>query len=74
MTAVGNVVVIWAGSRLSPRISRMSTFLPITIRSFRLADEEQVLALWAACELLRPWNDPRKDIARKLRVSRSGFS
>ena len=25
-----------------------------------------MLALWAACDLLRPWNDPDRDIDRKL--------
>jgi len=38
------------------------------IRAFRPADEPAVIALWDACDLLRPWNDPRKDIRRKLRV------
>ncbi|MBP1324975.1 ribosomal protein S18 acetylase RimI-like enzyme [Leucobacter exalbidus] len=37
-----------------------------TIREFREADTEQTVALWEACELIRPWNDPRADIARKL--------
>ena len=36
------------------------------IRSFQTADEDQVIALWQECGLTRPWNDPRKDIARKL--------
>ncbi len=36
------------------------------IRQFRSADAADVVALWVACELTRPWNDPRKDIARKL--------
>jgi ribosomal protein S18 acetylase RimI-like enzyme len=36
------------------------------IREFRRGDEEAVVALWMACELTRPWNDPRKDIERKL--------
>ena len=36
------------------------------IRPFRLPDEAAVIALWEACGLTRPWNDPRKDIARKL--------
>lgn len=36
------------------------------IRSYRAADEAAVIALWQACGLTRPWNDPRKDIARKL--------
>ncbi|MFT3734422.1 MAG: GNAT family acetyltransferase [Rhodocyclaceae bacterium] len=38
------------------------------IRIFRPADEAAVIALWEACDLTRPWNDPRKDIARKLAV------
>lgn len=36
------------------------------IRPYRPADEEAAVALWQACGLTRPWNDPRKDIARKL--------
>ena len=38
------------------------------IRAFQLADEAAVVALWERCGLTRPWNDPRKDIARKLAV------
>ena len=38
------------------------------IRPFRRADEAAVIALWEECKLTRPWNDPRKDIARKLAV------
>lgn len=38
------------------------------IRSFRASDEAAVIALWRACDLLRPWNDPRRDIRRKLCV------
>jgi ribosomal protein S18 acetylase RimI-like enzyme len=36
------------------------------IRAFQASDEEAVIALWAACELTRPWNNPHKDILRKL--------
>ena len=36
------------------------------IRSFEPRDEEQVIALWMSCGLTRPWNDPHRDIARKL--------
>lgn len=36
------------------------------IRPFQSADEEAVIALWQRCGLTRPWNDPRKDIRRKL--------
>ena len=40
----------------------------LLIRAFRKGDEAAVVALWQACGLTRPWNDPRKDIARKLTV------
>src|SRR5262245_16423520 len=36
------------------------------IRPFRTADESALVALWSACDLLRPWNDPHRDIRRKL--------
>ncbi|MGB3291262.1 MAG: GNAT family acetyltransferase [Burkholderiaceae bacterium] len=36
------------------------------IRPFQPQDESAVIALWDACGLIRPWNDPRRDIARKL--------
>ena len=36
------------------------------IRTYRPADEAAVVALWRECGLTRPWNDPHKDIARKL--------
>jgi|SRR5688500_15054729 ribosomal protein S18 acetylase RimI-like enzyme len=38
------------------------------IRPFQPTDEETVVALWRACGLSRPLNDPHKDIARKMRV------
>ncbi|BDZ48069.1 acetyltransferase YpeA [Frondihabitans sucicola] len=43
------------------------------IRPFREEDTETVVALWETCGLTRPWNDPRRDIARKLRVQRELF-
>jgi ribosomal protein S18 acetylase RimI-like enzyme/AcrR family transcriptional regulator len=45
----------------------------IILRSFRDADTEPVVALWMECGLTRAWNDPRKDIARKLGVQRDLF-
>jgi ribosomal protein S18 acetylase RimI-like enzyme len=36
------------------------------IRAYETTDEQAVLALWQECGLTRPWNDPRRDIARKL--------
>ena len=38
------------------------------IRVFDPAETEAVVALWEACGLVRSWNDPRRDIARKLTV------
>jgi len=42
--------------------------VPHHIRAFQPADTDQVVALWDACGLSRPWNDARADIARKLTV------
>ncbi|BAY43311.1 GCN5-related N-acetyltransferase [Scytonema sp. HK-05] len=42
--------------------------LDIEIRAFELSDESAVIALWRRCGLTRPWNDAKKDIARKLSV------
>jgi ribosomal protein S18 acetylase RimI-like enzyme len=38
------------------------------VRPYQPEDEEAVVSLWQRCEVVRPWNDPRKDIQRKLRV------
>ena len=38
------------------------------IRSFTESDTADVVALWHAAGLVRPWNDPHRDIARKLTV------
>jgi ribosomal protein S18 acetylase RimI-like enzyme len=38
------------------------------IRPFTREDTEPVVALWDRCGLTRPWNDPRRDIERKLTV------
>lgn len=43
------------------------------IRTYRESDEEAVVALWNTCGLTRPWNNPHKDIARKLTVQRELF-
>jgi ribosomal protein S18 acetylase RimI-like enzyme len=36
------------------------------IRPYESGDEAAVIALWTECGLRRAWNDPKKDIARKL--------
>lgn len=38
----------------------------LTIRAFEPGDRPAVIDLWRDCGLLRPWNDPRRDIERKL--------
>ena len=38
------------------------------IRAYRKQDEDAVISLWFQCGLIRPWNDPVKDIRRKLKV------
>lgn len=40
----------------------------VLIRPYVRGDESAVVGLWQQCGLTRPWNDPRKDIARKLAV------
>jgi ribosomal protein S18 acetylase RimI-like enzyme len=40
----------------------------MNIRPFALADTDAVIELWTEAGLVRPWNDPRKDIERKLTV------
>jgi ribosomal protein S18 acetylase RimI-like enzyme len=36
---------------------------PLTIRPIATGDEAAVIALWQACGLTRPWNDPAADLA-----------
>jgi ribosomal protein S18 acetylase RimI-like enzyme len=45
----------------------------IKIRAFIESDTDQVIALWSRCGLLRPWNDARKDIGRKLQIQSDLF-
>jgi ribosomal protein S18 acetylase RimI-like enzyme len=43
------------------------------IRPFEVSDQTEVIELWKACQLIVPWNDPLKDIARKLKVDADLF-
>jgi ribosomal protein S18 acetylase RimI-like enzyme len=45
----------------------------VLVRAFRESDEARVIELWTLVGLVRPWNDPKKDIARKLKVQRELF-
>ena len=40
----------------------------LLIRPFKEVDEEELVTLWKICKLTVPWNDPYKDIARKIKV------
>ena len=40
----------------------------LLIRPFQEGDEEALVSLWNICKLTVPWNNPYKDIARKLNV------
>ncbi|HWL76417.1 GNAT family acetyltransferase [Microbacterium sp.] len=42
--------------------------MSLRVRPFERPDTECVIALWRAAGLTRAWNDPRKDIERKLQV------
>lgn len=43
------------------------------VRAYEDGDQADVIALWQACNLVVPWNDPAKDIWRKLQVDRELF-
>jgi ribosomal protein S18 acetylase RimI-like enzyme len=44
----------------------MSALPRPVVRGYDPSDRDELVALWSACELLRPWNDPDLDIQRKL--------
>jgi len=39
------------------------------IRPYKIFDQSAVIELWVQCGLVKPWNNPKKDIERKLQVS-----
>lgn len=43
------------------------------IRPYQPEDEAAVISLWRSCDLIRPWNDPVKDIRRKGEVRPDWF-
>lgn len=50
----------------------MNAGLP-ALRDFVQDDTDAVIALWQACGLTRSWNDPHKDIERKLTDGNGAF-
>ena len=45
----------------------------LLIRPFKEGDEEALVSLWNMCKLTVHWNNPYKDIARKLKVQAEFF-
>ena len=45
----------------------------LLIRPFKEGDEEALVSLWNICKLTVPWNNPYKDIARKIKVQAELF-
>ena len=45
----------------------------LIVRAYRESDQGAVVVLWRECGLVAPWNDPKKDIRRKLSVQRDMF-
>ena len=43
------------------------------LREYQVKDEVEVIALWATCGLVVPWNNPHRDIERKLQVNPDMF-
>lgn len=39
------------------------------IRRYQTEDEDAIIKLWRKCDLLRPWNNPKLDIERRLKVN-----
>lgn len=54
--------------RLAEEAAGLPNAEDMLTRPFAASDEQAVVAVWEACGLIRPWNDPGRDIARKLRV------
>ena len=40
--------------------------MTVVLRQYQPGDREALVSLWSFCELIRPWNDPYRDIDRKL--------
>ena len=45
----------------------------LLIRPLKEGDEEALVSLWNMCKLTVPWNNPYKDIVRKLKVQADLF-
>ena len=51
----------------------MAETIDLQIRPYRKSDESAVIRLWAICGLVTSWNDPKKNILRKMKVQKEWF-
>ena len=58
---------------MTSTVSASSVSPSFQFKEFSEAHREAVIALWQECGLLRPWNDPNKDIDRKLTDKQGRF-
>ena len=52
---------------------RQSSMSKTTFRKFKKNDTKAIIELWKQCKLIVPWNDPYKDINRKLSIKDNLF-
>lgn len=62
-----------ACGRLNVKNEYFMSDQPLEIRPYKDQDEEAVVQLWIDCSLVVPWNNPRRDIQRKLKVQADMF-
>jgi ribosomal protein S18 acetylase RimI-like enzyme len=51
----------------------MTSTAPPTVRRYESLDRAEVVEMWSACGLVRAWNDPDRDIERKLHHDADGL-
>lgn len=57
----------WQIRRIPPEASGMA----LHVRDYRKSDRKALIALWEACGLTRPWNEPGADIDRAVAARES---
>ena len=65
---IGALDCLPTGSALARpvRILQNRAVMTMHVRDFRETDRLALIALWSACGLTRPWNDPNDDIDRSI--------
>ena len=55
--------------QLTPLVMHGINMNDLLIRKYKPTDEQKVIDLWSECNLVFPWNNPKRDIERKLNDS-----